>query len=125
MQEDIFPFFEPFFGVGEKVGNEGKRGNHDEDNDKSLAGSQDDECSDDGDDAGEDDRDKHPEGGAYSADDGETSYSGASANGDSAKYGAGNFTDGITDSFAGGGNFVDIGKDGAKSATEDIANVDG
>lgn len=37
LEEDVFPFFEPFFGVREEIGDEGKWSNHDKDGDDALA----------------------------------------------------------------------------------------
>lgn len=125
LEEEGFPFGKPFFGVGEEVGDEGERRNHDEKGDKSLAGGDSQETGDDGNDGADEDWDEHPE---------ESSATAGRANGDASNADTGN--DG-SDDFADGevGDFVDFavcddvfldaGEEFAEVGPDDVAKVDG
>ena len=75
LEEELLPFLEPFFGVGEEVGDKGERRDHNEEGDEGLASGDGQEARDDGDDCTEENWKEHPEecGATAGRTDGDTS----------------------------------------------------
>ena len=121
--EETLPLGEPFFGVGEEVGDEGERRDHDEDGDETLAETDGDETDGNRDESAEKGENEHPENGteAASGADGETTDADA---GDDAGGDVGPRDLVEVDGGAG----EDFGLDGFEevdeAAADDVADID-
>lgn len=125
LEEELLPFLEPFFGVGEEVGDEGERRNHNEEGDEGLASGDGQEARDDGNNCTEEDWKEHPEERGATAgradDDTSDADAGNDRGDDFAERDVGDFA-----SLAiGDDRLLNAGKEFAESGSDDITEVDG
>lgn len=126
LSENIFPFAEVFFGVGQEVGDEGKGRDHDEEGNDGLAGGDGEETGDDGDEGGEDGRNEEPEEGAKTTRGG-NGNGGASDGAGAEKEGSGGGTPTEATSARAGlhGGLFNATEEAVESTADNITDVDG
>ncbi len=124
LEENIFPFGEPFFSIRESVGDEGKRGDHDEDHDDTLAEADGDEADDNRDGGAEKGDSKHPEESAKTA----SSNAGDGKKGGAARKASINVFPGqiVKDSsfFTDGDGGLDFVEHAGDAGAEDVTEID-